>query len=212
VPIVHVTHFNRLMWDNGLARTFVVEHGVVDPGYRYTGEVARAAVVTNDPVRRERFVGADLYRTLAKGASLDIFGMRVDQLAGAGLLPPGSRVFEDLPQRELHQELARRRVYLHTTRWTSLGLSLIEAMMMGMPVVGLGSTEIHRAVPAEAGAVSTDPRALNAALRRLVHEPELARKLGLRARAAATQRYNLPRFLDDWERVFASLPTPARSA
>lgn len=33
--------------------------------------------------------------------------------------------------------MARRRVYLHTARWTSLGLSLLEAMHLGMPVVAV---------------------------------------------------------------------------
>src|SRR5690606_38982310 len=59
IPIVHVTHFNQLFWDTGSARTTVIEHGIVDPGYRYTGELARAAVVINDPVRRGRAVGTD---------------------------------------------------------------------------------------------------------------------------------------------------------
>jgi hypothetical protein len=31
IPIVHVTHFNRLFWDCGSAETDVVEHGIVDP-------------------------------------------------------------------------------------------------------------------------------------------------------------------------------------
>ena len=42
LPIVHVTHFNALMWDSGRAPTTVIEHGIVDPGYRYTGELAAA--------------------------------------------------------------------------------------------------------------------------------------------------------------------------
>jgi hypothetical protein len=33
----------------------------------------------------------------------------------------------------MHGELARRRVYIHPLRWTSLGLSLIEAMQLAMP-------------------------------------------------------------------------------
>ena len=40
-------------------------------------------------------------------------------------------------------------------RWTSLGLSLLEAMSLGMPVVVLGSTEAAEAVPGDAGIVST---------------------------------------------------------
>ena len=54
IPIVHVTYFNELFWDTGIAPTSVVEHGVVDPGYRYTGELPRAAVVVNEPKRRGR--------------------------------------------------------------------------------------------------------------------------------------------------------------
>lgn len=54
IAIVHVTHYNELMWDNGIAPTVVIEHGVLDPGHRYTGELARAAVLINEPVRRGR--------------------------------------------------------------------------------------------------------------------------------------------------------------
>ena len=41
--VVHVTHFNDLFWDCGSTPTRVIEHGVLDPGYRYSGDVARAA-------------------------------------------------------------------------------------------------------------------------------------------------------------------------
>ena len=45
VLIVHVTHFNRLMWDCGDVPTRVVEHGVrVPEGVRYTGELDRGIV------------------------------------------------------------------------------------------------------------------------------------------------------------------------
>jgi hypothetical protein len=209
IPVVHVTHFNRLFWDCGLAPTLVVEHGVIDPGYQYTGEVARAAVAVNDPVPRGRVVGTDLLARLAEGADLDIFGMRVTRLVDAGLCPPRGRVFEDLPQARLHRELARRRVYLHTTRWTSLGLSLIEAMMLGMPVVGLASTEAPRAVPRDAGILSTDVDELVRGLDELVHEPDLARAMGNRARSAACARYPLDAFLDRWDDVLARLAAGA---
>ncbi|HEU5089338.1 MAG TPA: hypothetical protein VFT99_17905, partial [Roseiflexaceae bacterium] len=37
--IVHVTHYNRLMWDNNRTPAVVVEHSVaIDPAIRYTGE------------------------------------------------------------------------------------------------------------------------------------------------------------------------------
>jgi hypothetical protein len=75
--------------------------------------------------------------------------------AAYGLDPARVALHEDVPQQRLHPELARRAVYIHPLRWTSLGLSLIEAMHLGMPVVVLGSTEAYEAVPAGAGVVST---------------------------------------------------------
>src|SRR5690606_29346571 len=35
ITVVHVTHFNALVWDTGRAPTRVIEHGVPDPGALY---------------------------------------------------------------------------------------------------------------------------------------------------------------------------------
>jgi glycosyltransferase involved in cell wall biosynthesis len=208
VPVMHVTHFNRLFWDCGDAPTDVVEHGIVDPGPGYTGELARAAVVVNDPVRRGRAVGTDLLPLLSRAAPLDVFGMNV-----AALDPLEGRLatFEDLPQDRLHQELARRRVYVHTSRWTSLGLSLLEAMHLGMPVVALATTEAVAAVPPEAGVLALRPEELAAAVRRFVSDPAEALVVGAAARRVALSRYGLGRFLADWDdRLAAWTPASAR--
>ena len=189
--LVHVTHFNALFWDSGSTRTRVIEHGIVDPGHRYTGELPRAAVVINEARRRARVTGTDLLDRFSQAAPIDLFGMDAASLGG----------IEDLPQRDLHDEMARRRVYLHPIRWTSLGLSLLEAMHLGMPVVALGTTEAHEAVPHEAGAVSTRIDVLTGAVRRLIDDPEEAVARGSAARAAALERYGLERFLADWDDV-----------
>jgi glycosyltransferase involved in cell wall biosynthesis len=197
LTLVHVTHFNALFWDAGTTPQRVIEHGVVDPGYDYTGELARAAVVVNEPVRRGRVTGTDLLPALDEAMPIDLFGM------GARAAAPalGVHGFEDLPQVALHREVARRRVYLHPVRWTSLGLSLIEAMQLGMPVVALATTAVPEAVPPEAGVVSNDPAVIGAALRHLHADPEEARRLGKAGRAAALERFGLDRFLDDWDRL-----------
>ncbi|HZA83812.1 MAG TPA: glycosyltransferase [Actinomycetes bacterium] len=197
LTVVHVTHFNDLFWDCGTTPTRVVEHGIVDPGERYSGELPAAAVVVNEPVRRGRVTGTDLLGRLGDAVPVDLFGMGSRQLAGAA----GVRSVDDLPQDRLHAEMARRRLYLHPVRWTSLGLSLLEAMHLGMPVVALATTEVVEAVPPEAGVVSTRVEVLADAARRLVADPEQARLMGKAARVAATARYGLDRFLADWDRV-----------
>jgi hypothetical protein len=193
VLLVHVTHFNALFWDGGGTATRVIEHGIVDPGERYTGELPRVAVVINEARRRGRVTGTDLLARFARAAPLDLFGM---DAAGA---PAPVRAIDDLPQDGLHTELARRRAYLHPIRWTSLGLSLLEAMHLGMPVVALGATEAYEAVPPAAGVVSTKLDVLIAALRRLVADPAEAAARGAAARAAALERYGLARFHADWD-------------
>ncbi|WP_433697334.1 glycosyltransferase [Nocardiopsis sp. CA-288880] len=202
IPVVHVTRFNDLFWDCGRAPTGVVEHGVPDPGHRYTGEVPRAGVVLNEPLRRWRFTGTDLLPRLAEAAPLDLYGMGVADVPGRLGLPESRlRAHEDLPQAAMHGQLARRRAYAHPLRWTSLGLSLIEAMMLGLPVVALGTTEAYEAVPAGAGVVSTDTGVLVEALRAFNGDRALAARTGAAARRAALDRYGLTRFLDDWDRV-----------
>ena len=197
ITLVHVTHFNSLFWDSGTTRTHVIEHAVVDPGYRYSGELERTAVVINEPVRRGRTTGTDLLPRFACAGPIDLFGMGVAELGG----------FENLPQARLHDEISRRRVYLHPIRWTSLGLSLIEAMYLGMPVVALATTEAPEAIPDGAGVCSTSVDALIDAIRFYQSHAAAARRAGSTAREYAKARYNLKRFLENWNSLFDKVVT-----
>ncbi|MFF5202415.1 glycosyltransferase [Micromonospora parva] len=200
--IAHVTGFNQIFWDTGATRTTVVDHGIVAPSASYTGELDRLAVVINEPVRRGRVTGTDLLPQFAEIAPLDVFGMGVAGLADhLGLPADRLTSHDDVPQERMHVELARRRAYLHLCRWTSLGLSLIEAMAIGMPVVALATTEAVMAVPPQAGALATRTDTLLDAARRFITEPATARQAGAAARTAARDKYGLDRFLADWDRL-----------
>jgi hypothetical protein len=201
LTLVHVTHFNRLFWDAGSTPTRVIEHGIVDPGYRWTGELPRAAAAVNEPLRRGRVTGTDVLERLAATVPVDLFGIGCGRLGGV----------EDPPQSQLHAELPRRRVYLHPIRWTSLGLTLIEAMHLGMPVVGLSTTEAPEAVPPEAGIMSNDLDVLAGALVRLLSDPDEARSRGLAGREAALRRFGLGRFLADWDDLLAEVVADVRT-
>lgn len=200
LTIAHVTHWNALMWDCGSTRTTVVEHGVVDPGPLYTGTLERLGVVINEPVRRNRVVGTDLLPRFAAVAPVDVWGMGAERLPELGF---GDRVVPlgDVPTDPMHAALAERRAYVHPNRWTSLGLSLIEAMHLAMPVVVLATTDAARTVPREAGAIATDVEELVRASRTLIEDPAEARRRGLVAREAALARHALGRFTADWDEL-----------
>ena len=209
VPVVHVTAFNALVWDNGAAPVVVVEHGVPDPGYLYTGERARVAAVVNEPVRRWRVAGTDVLLGVAGRVPVEAYGMGMADLRAAADGAAGldgersldGHLHEDVRQDELHPRLAQARAYLHPYRWTSLGLSLVEAMTVGMPVLALATTAAPEAVPPQAGVVSADPDRLVRAARRWLADPAEARERGAAARAHALQHFGLSRFLSDWSSV-----------
>jgi glycosyltransferase involved in cell wall biosynthesis len=128
---------------------------------------------------------------------VDVYGRGVRGLSGHLGVTVGEH--DGGTQGDLHAALAQRRAYLHLNRWTSLSLTLLEAMSLGMPVIVLGTTDAAEAVPDGAGIVSTNVRTLVEGAHWLCADHDVAREMGRRARQAAQWRYGLKRFLADWE-------------
>jgi len=191
--IVHVTAFNDLMWDCGRTPTTVVEHGVVVPDRaRYTGELARGITVVNGLAQRGRRLGLDVFLRARDRVPLDLVGMRSEDLGGRGEIPP----------QDLACALAPYRFYFHPVRYTSLGLSLCEAMTVGLPVVGLATTELPTIiVDGVNGFAATDPDRLIESMRALLADPGLARRIGAAGRVTAATRFSIHRFVRDWDRL-----------
>jgi glycosyltransferase involved in cell wall biosynthesis len=150
----------------------------------------------NEPIRRGRVTGTDLLALFASHVPIQVYGMRTAAFGGV-----------EVSQSELHDRMARHRLYLHPIRWTSLGLSLIEAMHLAMPVVALATTEVPAAIPPQAGIVSNDLDVLGRELCALMEEPERCTLLGKAAREHALERFALRRFLEDWDRTLARVAT-----
>jgi hypothetical protein len=195
VLLVHVTAFNELMWDSGGTPTRVIDHGVLVPeSARYTGELARGLVVVNHIRERGRRLGGDIFFRCREEVPLDLVGMNSEAVGGLGeVFPP------DLPEFE-----ARYRFYFHPLRFTSLGLALIEAMLVGLPVVGLATTELVTVVRnGESGFIETDVNKLIDPMRMLLADPAEARRVGEAGRRIAAERFDIRRFARDWEETFA---------
>ena len=195
ILLVHVTQYNRLMWDNGNIPTMVIEHSVaIDPNARYQGNLARGLTVINCMQKRPRIAGLDLFLQARAALPLDVAGMQTEALGGLG----------DIPYRHLHQRMAAYRFLFSPIRYTSLPLAVVEAMTIGMPVVALATTELPTVIEnGKNGYLSCDPEELLVSMRRLLADPWEARRLGEEARETAQRRFGLERFIRDWNEAFA---------
>jgi hypothetical protein len=194
VLIVHVTHFNNLMWDSGSSPTCVVEHGVMVPeGDRHTGELAKGLVVANGLRTRGRRLGLDIFEQVRDRIPLDLVGMDAQSLGGLG----------EVPHAQLPAFQSRYRFFFHPVRYTSLGLAVCEAMMVGLPIVGLATTELATVIENDvSGYVNTNLESLVNRMGELLHDPAKARRLGEGAREVAIARFSINRFVQDWCEVF----------
>lgn len=191
--LVHCTPFNALMWDSGRTPVRVIEHGVkpLQPA-RYTGGKGEGIVVVNNLDKRGRRLGLDVYEQMAHQVPLALVGMGADRLAHIG----GRG---EVANHELPGFMADYRFFFNPIRYTSLGLSIIEAMMVGLPIVGLATTELVTVIRnGENGWVDTRPAQLVDAMQRLLRDPAEARAWGEAARRTAMERFNIDRFVADW--------------
>jgi len=192
VTLVHVTHYNRLMWDNNGLPAQVIEHGVTVPeNIPYSGEIPRGLVIINNLSKRGRTLGADIFLKLREKVPLDLIGMGTEDMGLGEVLHPRLPAF-----------LSKYRFYFHPARYTSLGLSVIEAMMLGVPVAGLATTELPTVLTNGAtGFVHNDLDYLAAQMHAMIADRELAARIGQAGREVALKKFHITRFAQDWERL-----------
>jgi hypothetical protein len=204
--LIHVTPFNALMWDSARTPVRVIEHGVAAPtGVCASGELARGLVIMNGLTWRGRRAGLDLVERVRREVPLDIVGMESEQIGGLG----------EIPHNELPRFAARYRFVFHPARYTSLGLAVCEAMMLGLPVVGMATTELVTVIrDGVSGYIDTSVERLIPRMRALLEDRTLARRLGEAARGTAQRRFAMTRFVREWLDVFAQATSrrPAPSA
>ena len=121
---------------------------------------------------------------------LDLFGMAAEESGGIG----------EAPHDRLPEHVARYRFFFNPIRYTSLGLAVLEAMMLGVPVVGLATTEMVTTIEnGVSGYIDTDVRRLIECMHDLLANPAKARQLGEGARRVARERFGIERFARDWD-------------
>lgn len=192
IMLVHVTHFNKLMWDSNRTPVRVIEHGVIDHGITYSGAMSKGLVVINNLPDRGRLLGFDIFQQVKEQIPLDLIGM------GTGDWGLGEVLHPQLPKFQ-----SKYRFFFNPIRYTSLGLAVCEAMMMGIPVVGLATTELSSVIDnGYSGFIHTDVNYLVDKMKLLLDDLDTARDIGSNGRAVAEERFDIKRFITEWEELF----------
>jgi glycosyltransferase involved in cell wall biosynthesis len=197
VLVVHVTQFNALMWEHRRSPTRVIEHGVMaPPNVSYQGNLGRGIVAVNHLRRRGRRLGLDVFERVRRRVPLDLVGMGAEEVDGLG----------EVQHDRLFDLASRYRFFFNPIRYTSLGLAVIEAMMIGLPIVGLATTEMATTIEnGRTGYVDTNVDRLVEHMEYLLRNADDARRLGENARRYALERFHISRFVDDWNATFAEV-------
>lgn len=199
--IVHVTGFNALMWEHRESPVEVIEHGIrLLADARYDGREPTGLVVANNLGTRGRRLGPDVFLRLREQVPLTLVGMGSLELGGQG----------EVANRDLPAFMANYRFFFNPIRYTSLGLSVLEAMMVGLPIVGLATTEMSTViVNGVNGWLDTRPERLVPVMRQLIADPALARQWGDAARRTAQERFGIQRFIHDWDDLLRRVAAPS---
>lgn len=193
VLLVHVTHFNRLMWDNNNTPTTIIEHGVSVPNIPYSGELEKGIVVINNLPARGRLLGLDIFLEIRKHIPLDLVGMNTGELGLGEVLHP-----------QLPEFISKYRFFFNPIRYTSHGLAVCEALMLGIPVIGMATTEMPTVITNNInGFIHTNIPVLVSKMRELLNDKDQAIKLGIEGKKTALSRYNIKRFAEEWENTIA---------
>jgi glycosyltransferase involved in cell wall biosynthesis len=125
--------------------------------------------------------------------------------ARAELQAPGHVDFSIgfIPHTELAVRYAGATMLVNPSLIETFGMTLIEAMAAGLPVIGTrtgGMVEVVDDAVTGFLVPSNDPRALAAAICALLREPERAKAMGVAGRSRVLQHFT-------WERVIASYET-----
>ena len=188
---VYITEHNKISC-NGKETDVVIPHGIdTDVFAGYTGTNKEVISVVNHYKAREVFCGYSIWEKVTKlGVPTKVIGEN-----------PGWTKSINNPV-ELAQTLGNARVYLNTSLYSPVPLSMLEAMSVGLPVVTTAKQEIPKIIQHGVnGYLSNDPVELAEYCTELLNNPEHARKIGENARQTVLDKFSLTQFTQNWNKV-----------
>jgi glycosyltransferase involved in cell wall biosynthesis len=110
--------------------------------------------------------------------------------------------------------LAASDLYISSSHWEGLPVSVLEAMAAGLPVIATRVGDVPRVVVDRAGIIvpPREPAALSAAICDLLANPEKMRALGQAAQTHVAEKHSLTAWMDQLLTLYAEVNLPPHAA
>lgn len=111
-------------------------------------------------------------------------------------------------RRDVAERLAQYQVFILSTHYEGLPISILEAMRAGLPIIATQVNGIPEEVAHEQTGLivpRSNDQALASALDRLIHTPELRQKMGEAGRQKYLQEFTIEQMADEIERVYVQI-------
>jgi glycosyltransferase involved in cell wall biosynthesis len=186
---VFISNYSMGIWGiNGS----VIEHAVDTDTFFPLG-LEREPIcvsVVNDFINRNWCCGFDIWEKAIDGLPYKLYGDT------PGLSKPATPA-------ELAQAYNTNLIFLNTSTISPIPTVLLEAMSCGMAVVSTATCMIPNVIEdGYNGFISNDVNVLREKIILLLHNPELAKKLGDNAAETIRTRFNIPTFVSKWNSIF----------
>ncbi len=198
-----ISDFNQSQWKFSKYNSSVIPHGV-DTEFWNPETPSKSETknkidyppfclnVVNYFPDRNWCCGFDLWREVTKNLPTLVKGKSSNRAF--------SRPAED--KDELRYYYQQARLFLNTSLHSPIPTVILEAMSCGCPIVSTETCMIPEVVEHGVnGFMSNDPEELEGYCIKLLNDPVLANKMGQAARKTIEDKYNLPKFIENWNKL-----------
>lgn len=205
-----ISAFNRTAWGKNESNAKFIEHGIDTEFWCDNPDIKRDNVclsVVNEWPNRDWCCGWELWKQtvgLKGGSGTHDDPWQVDMpIRVFGKSPGFSSAATSITHlRHIYQS---SKIFYNTSLHSPVPTVLLEAMACGCAIVSTATCMIPEIIQHNHnGLISNDPNELQQFLHKLLHDDELAEELGKNARQTIEEKYNLSRFVTNWDDVLRS--------
>ena len=191
---VFISEYSRAAWGWEEDEAEVIHHGIdtdffkPDPNQNKKRHIL---AVANDYINRNWCLNFDMWKNVTEGLPRKVLGHTPG-------LSEAAKSTDDLLNN--YQET---QIFINTSSISPIPMALLEAMSCGVACVSSATCMIPFIITnGENGYITNDEVEMKKMLKMLLDDPKECERIGVNARRTIEEKFSLPAFVDNWNRIF----------